>query len=188
VRILLAEDNPNLKIQFLLERAGHRVVRAATAAQAMIFHNDAPFPVVVADLATPGLNGYELCRRIRARPNVEYVYIILLVAPDQAFQFEDAEAADVDDVLPLPVEPDLLRARLRVAERMLNLDDELNRLKGLIPICSYCKRIRQDEGFWQQIEAYLADHSQATFSHGVCPECAKREFGDVLRSRKATRP
>ncbi|HEX9081039.1 MAG TPA: response regulator [Holophagaceae bacterium] len=184
MRILLAEDNPNLKVQVLLEMAGHTVVRAATAAQALIFHSEAPFPVVVADLSIPGLNGYELSRMIRSRTKVEYVYIILLVEPGQEFRFEEAQAAEVDDVLPLPVEPDLLRARLRVAKRMLDLYDELNQLKGLIPICSYCKRIRQDQGFWQQIEAYLAGHSHATFSHGICPECAAREFGETLRARR----
>jgi len=183
MRILLAEDNPNPRIQLLLEMAGHAVVRAESAAQAMLFHDEAPFPVIVADLAIPGLSGYELSRKIRERATAEYVYIILLVAPGQEFRFEEAEAANVDDVLVLPVKPDVLRARLHVAERMLNLYEELNRLKGLIPICAYCKRIRQDQGFWQQIEAYVSEHSHATFSHGICPECAEREFADLRRAR-----
>lgn len=188
MRILLAEDNPNLGTQLLLEMAGHAVVRATSAAQALIFHDEAPFPVIIADLATPGLSGYDLSRKVRERSVQEYVYIILLVAPGQEFRFQEAEAADVDDVLVLPVKPDVLRARLRVAERMLNLYDELNQLKGLIPICAYCKRIRQDQGFWQQMEAYVSEHSHATFSHGVCPECAARVGGEAHRSRRPGGP
>jgi hypothetical protein len=49
-------------------------------------------------------------------------------------------------------------------------------LRGLLPICAWCKRIRDDEGYWRQVESYISKHSDASFSHGICPECLKREF------------
>jgi hypothetical protein len=52
-------------------------------------------------------------------------------------------------------------------------------LSGLIPICASCKKIRQDSGYWQQIEAYISDHSEAKFSHGICPECVKKLYPDI---------
>ncbi|HNX30499.1 MAG TPA: response regulator [Holophaga sp.] len=186
MRILLAEDNPHggnrNRLQLLLEMIGHTVERVTSGTEAFAQFEAEPFPVVIADLAFPDLDGFELCRRIRARQKAEYVYIIILVPPDTGFRFREAESADVDDVLLLPVEPDILRARLRVAERMLRLYEELDRLRGLIPICAYCKKIRQEQGLWEQMEAYITEHSHALFTHTICPECAKREFGSISRS------
>jgi len=186
MRILLAEDNPHggnrNRLQLLLEMIGHNVERVTSGTEAFAQFEAEPFPVVIADLAFPDLDGFELCRRIRARQKAEYVYIIILVPPDTGFRFREAESADVDDVLLLPVEPDILRARLRVAERMLRLYEELDRLRGLIPICAYCKKIRQEQGLWEQMEAYITEHSHALFTHTICPECAKREFGSISRS------
>jgi hypothetical protein len=62
---------------------------------------------------------------------------------------------------------------------------ELDRLKGFIPICAYCKRIRQEQGAWQQIEGFIQEHSQALFSHTICPECTEKEFGEFRRTHPA---
>jgi phosphoserine phosphatase RsbU/P len=189
MRILLAEDYPQggTRIQLLLSMAGHEVVQVTTGEEAFERFEEAPFPVVIADLASARFDGFELCRQIRDRQRAEYVYIIVLVPPGLSFHFQDAADADVDDVLMVPVEVDVLRARLRVAERMLNLYGELDRLRGLIPICAYCKNIRSEQGLWQQLEAYFVEHSHAMFSHTICPDCAEREFGDELRTQRAKR-
>lgn len=57
-----------------------------------------------------------------------------------------------------------------------NALDEVKTLRGFIPICSHCKNIRDDKGFWQQVEEYVQDHSEAQFSHGICPDCAKKLY------------
>lgn len=183
MRILLAQDHRGngTKVQLLLELAGHEVVRAGSGAEAFARFESQPFPVVVADLDGPLMDGYELCRQIRARMRAEYVYFMLLVAEGAEFRFQQAEVADVDDVLTLPVRPDILRARLRVAERMLRLYQELDQLRGLIPICAWCKNVRQEQGLWQQLEAYVSERSTALFTHTICPECARREFGKTPR-------
>jgi PAS domain S-box-containing protein len=61
-------------------------------------------------------------------------------------------------------------------------EHEIRRLQGLLPICAACKKIRDDEGCWQAIEAYIRDHSEAEFSHGICPDCARRLFPDYSAS------
>lgn len=191
MRILLAQDEAHngSKVQMLLELAGHSVHRVTSGAQAIAAFQADPFPVIVADLENARPNGYELCRHIRARLPSEYVYIILLVASGTEFRFQEAEAAQVDDVLAIPVEADILRARIRVAERILHLYEELDRLRGLIPICAYCKKIRNRQGIWQQMEVYISEHSHAMFSHTICSECAKHEFSNVIEARsKNQRP
>lgn len=185
MRILLVEDRSRTgnQLPFLIERAGHSVLHAASGKQALACHEADPFPVIIADLSFPDLDGFELCRQVRDRTRSEYVYVILLVQPGKPFPYDQAEAAEVDDVLELPVNADALRARLRVAERMLNLYEELDMLRGLIPICAYCKKIRQEQGLWQQMEAYISSRSHVRFSHTICPECALREFGQEARRK-----
>ena len=58
---------------------------------------------------------------------------------------------------------------------------EVKQLSGLLPICSSCKKIRDDKGYWTQIESFISKHSEAKFSHGVCPECAKRLYPDYYK-------
>ncbi len=80
----------------------------------------------------------------------------------------------VDDFITKPLDPDELKARLRVAERILGLREELHALEGLLPICSYCKRIRNDQDQWSSLERYIERRSKAEFSHGICPECYRK--------------
>ena len=80
-------------------------------------------------------------------------------------------SAGADDFVSKPVGRDELAARLHVAERIVGLKAEVRTLQGMLPICSYCKKIRTDEDSWQQIEAYVQTRSDASFSHGICPDC-----------------
>lgn len=177
MRILLVGQEPvqGTPVQLLSELAGHSVVRVRSGAEAFRCFQEDPYPVVVADLELPDMDGYELCRRIRGRTQVEYAYVVLLLRGGTPFDFQAAEEAQVDDLVTAPVDLDVLRARLRVARRLLDLYGELDRLRGFIPICAYCKKIRQEQGLWQQIEAYISAHSHALFSHTICPECMARE-------------
>ena len=108
--------------------------------------------------------------------------------------------AGADDYIVKPCDPDELRARVQVGVRVLSLQERLaervaaledalskvKRLQGLLPICSYCKRIRGDDQYWQQVDAYLAEHTEAQFSHGICPPCyekVQQEIDDYERNR-----
>lgn len=71
----------------------------------------------------------------------------------------------IGDQIGLAVKNSMLYTNLK------NAYDEINILRGIIPICSYCKKIRDDEGYWHQVEAYIGQHSTATSSHGICPQC-----------------
>ena len=102
--------------------------------------------------------------------------------------------AGANDYITKPFHAQELRARMRVgrrvvelqaalASRVAQLQDALSRVKqlqGLLPICSYCKRIRDDHDYWQQVETYMSEHSQATFTHGICPECYEKFFKTEL--------
>jgi DNA-binding response OmpR family regulator len=119
----------------------------------------------------PEVDGLELCRRIRLADRVRYSYVILVTALQGKSHFLEAMRAGADDYVTKPYDPDELRARLLVAERIIHLQDRLKRLEGVLPTCMYCKKIRDQGDVWVNIERYITQRTQASFSHGVCPDC-----------------
>lgn len=129
------------------------------------------FRVVVSDWRVPGMDGLDVCRRVRARGG-DYVYFILVSVAGLTRENRDAAlAAGVDDFLPKPVDPDELRMRLHVAERILGFTAQVKQLESFLPICGYCKKIRDDRNYWAAVEDYYTKRDGTRFSHGVCPDC-----------------
>jgi sigma-B regulation protein RsbU (phosphoserine phosphatase) len=141
--------------------------------------------LAIIDWMMPTLDGLDLCRRIRLDPARAHMYLILLTSRDSRADVIAGLNAGADDYLVKPFDPGELHARIQVGVRMLKLQERLNdrvaeletaasnmkRLQGLIPICSYCKRIRSEANDWEQLESYISVHSEAQFSHGICPPC-----------------
>jgi sigma-B regulation protein RsbU (phosphoserine phosphatase) len=134
-----------------------------------------PVRVVVSDWLMPKADGLDLCRRIRARAGGEYTYFILLTGRDATEENQRTAAdAGVDDFLTKPLNFEELWNRLRVAERILRYATQVRQLEEMLPICSYCKKIRDDQNFWQQIEGYINERTGSEFSHSVCPDCYQK--------------
>src|SRR5258706_15167629 len=115
-----------------------------------------------------------LCSRLVSRPGDPYTYFILLAGRTGKENFLEAMSAGVDDFMSKPVDVAELKARIHVADRILGLRRELQLLEGLLPICSYCKRIRNEGKDWQAIERYVKDRADVEVSHGICPDCYAR--------------
>jgi len=134
-----------------------------------------PARVIVSDWIMPGMDGLELCRRVRARVKTEYVYFILLTSREADLENQRAAIeAGVDDFLVKPLDRQELWMRLRVAERILRYATQVQQLEAFLPICSYCKKVRDDQNYWQQIEGYINARTGSEFSHSVCPDCYAR--------------
>ena len=176
MKILALEDQPvaAMLLMAVLRSLGHEVELAAEGAAAWTKLESGVFRVVVSDWRMPGIDGLELCRMIRKRGG-DYVYFILISA--QKITKENRQLAleaGVDDFLMKPVDPEELGMRLHVAERIIGLTAQVKQLESFIPICSYCKKIRDDQKYWQEIESYFGQQQGAKFSHGVCPDCYDR--------------
>ncbi len=179
MRILIAEDDPvSVKIlQLTLEHYGHQVVTAANGLEAWDHFHKEPFRAVVSDWMMPGMDGLDLCRKVRARPKTDYTYFILLTAINTGKDnLRQAMEAGIDDFLVKPLDREAIMMRLTVAERILEFTRQIRVLKELLPICMYCKRIRDDQDYWQQVENYLHTHTGSNFSHGICPDCFAKEM------------
>jgi sigma-B regulation protein RsbU (phosphoserine phosphatase) len=149
--------------------------------------------LAIIDWMMPALDGPGLCRRIRSDPATAHMYVILLTSRDSRSDLVEGLDAGADDYLVKPFDLEELRARLHVGVRVLTLQERLadrvaeleaavstvKRLQGLIPICSYCKRIRSEGNDWEQLESYISEHTDAQFSHGICPPCLATAIADL---------
>lgn len=175
---ILAVDDDAVSRRVLsraLKSLGHDVHTVSDGLSAWNFLQEEPTRVVVSDWLMPGMDGLELCRKIRSRTSEDYVYYILVSGLD-ATKEAQREAADagVDDFLRKPLQVEELWMRLRVAERILQYTRQVQQLEEMLPICSYCKKIRDDKNYWQQIEGYINERTGSEFSHSVCPDCYER--------------
>jgi phosphoserine phosphatase RsbU/P len=177
MKILAVEDDPVAQAVLVrtLRMLGHEVVSVGDGATALEALAADPVRVVVSDWVMPGLDGLELCRRVRARTGSDYVYFILLTGklPSEENQREAIEAG-VDDFLNKPLVTQEIWMRLRVAERIILYAKQVRQLEAFLPICGYCKKIRDDGNYWQQIESYINARTGTDFSHSVCPDCYTR--------------
>lgn len=177
MRILTVEDDPVARavLSQALRKLGHEVVEASDGREALACLAQEQVRVVVSDWVMPEIDGLELCRQLRARPEVEYVYFILLTSQTGSVDNQrEAIEAGVDDFLTKPLSVQEIWMRLRVAERILRFATQVRQLEAFLPICGYCKKIRDDGNYWQQIESYINERTGTDFSHSVCPDCYKR--------------
>jgi len=174
MKILIAEDemvSRRLLEKFLTE-IGHTVESVTNGAEAWERHSRKQVRVVVSDWKMPGMDGLELCRKIRAEGREEYTYFILLSSVSRTRDnFLQAARAGVDDFLSKPLNHDEIWMRLRVAERILSFTKQIMQLESILPICAYCKKIRDDGDYWEQLETYMNEHAGLDFSHSICPDC-----------------
>jgi DNA-binding response OmpR family regulator len=173
MRILIAEDDrvTRLMLAKMIEVQGHDVVQATDGAEAWELFQRHETRLIITDWLMPNVDGLKLCQMVRAQRHARYVYIMVLTSLERKQNYLEAMDAGADDFLNKPVDVAELKARLRVAERILALQGEVDLLEGLLPICMYCKKIRDDDESWHQLEQYVEDRSEVEFSHGVCPNC-----------------
>lgn len=190
MRILAVDDDPTARgvLVAALRAAGHVVTEAADGVEGLKLATSSPFHIVVSDWMMPGGDGLSLARGVRAARGDPYVYVMLLTSVEGRENWLQAMEAGVDDFLPKPVDGAVLRARLRVAERILDLMDRNRTLSRFIPICMYCKKARTDRDFWLDLDHYLAETGDAKLSHGVCPDCNQRHVVPMMEALDREHP
>ena len=197
MKILIAEDDFTSRalLAGLLKREGHEVTATVNGAEAwQALQRPAAPALAILDWMMPEMDGIEVVRRIRARQRTDPPpYLIMLTCRDKKADIIAGLEAGADDYLAKPFDPGELRARIEVGRRMVEMEatlaakieelrkalEQIKTLRGIVPICGYCKKIRDDQGFWSQVEAYVSQHSEAQFSHGICPECVAKRFPNL---------
>ena len=187
-RVLIAEDDRVTLhlLQRTLEDWGFGVVPVDDGKSALeILESDAAPPLAILDIMIPKPDGIEICRSIRQRNDRPYIYIMLLTALTKKHEVAAGLEAGADDYVSKPFDYEELRARITVGQRVVILERTLQRrieelqkaladvkkLKNLLPICMYCKSIRDDKAYWHEVEEYIHMATGTDFSHSVCPDC-----------------
>jgi DNA-binding response OmpR family regulator len=191
MRALIAEDNSTTRLLLTstLTDWGYEVTATCNGAEAWreLQSREAP-ALVLLDWKMPEMDGIEVCRRLRRLPEAQTAHVILVTARGGKEDIVAGLEAGADDYITKPFEPSELRARLQAGARIVELQQSLadrvhelesalarvKQLQGLLPICAYCKKIRDDQNYWQQVEAYISSHAEVQFSHGICPDCHER--------------
>jgi phosphoserine phosphatase RsbU/P len=196
MKVLIAEDEAVScrLLEATLSKGGYEVLAAHDGEQAWeILQAPSPPPVVILDWLMPKLDGVEICRRVRLHPSLKTLHLILLTSRASRQDLVQGLEAGADDYIIKPFDPQELRARVHVgariaelqmalADRVHELEDALSRekqLQGLLPICCYCKKIRDDKNYWHQVENYVSHHADVRFSHGICPDCSQKLLKEI---------
>ena len=201
MRILIADDDNTCRelLAAVLRKTGYDVVEACDGVQAWaeLQKPDAP-RLVVLDWVMPEMDGVDVLRRVRGLPGERPPYILMLTAKAEKGAVIAGLEAGANDYLTKPYDPGELQARVAVGRRMVELQEalvdknqelrraltEIKTLRGILPICMNCKKIRDDRGYWNQIKIYVRDHTEADFSHGICPECMTKLYPDFVGDRQ----
>ena len=199
MRILIAEDDLTSRavLEGVLKKIGHDITAVTNGVDAwdLMQRRDAPL-LTILDWMMPGLDGLEVARRARSLQSERHSYIIMLTTKSAKSDIATALKAGADDYLVKPFNADELRARIEVGRRTIELQDSLiaraeelrsaleqiKTLRGIVPMCDTCKKIRDDQGYWKQVEVYVQERTGAFFSHGICPECMDRYYPAVPKN------
>ena len=191
--VLIADDNESNRkvLHSILSAEGYEIVEANNGADALAILKRATEPMVgLIDWEMPHVQGIEVCRKIRMEETPPF-FLILVTVRDSKVDVVAGLNAGAHDYITKPFDKTELIARVSIGSRMVELQQTLRKqvdelaealsnvkqLSGLLPICSYCKKIRDDKNYWQQVDEYVSQHSEATFSHSICPEC----YEDVVK-------
>lgn len=176
MKILIADDDSTSRIVLsaTLKKLGHEVTMATNGTEAWTEFEKNHVPLLISDIVMPDINGLDLCRRIRAANLPNYTYIMLLTVVGGKSGYLAGMRAGADDFITKPFDEEQLAARIGVAERILNMQSQINQLTDLLPICSMCHKVRDDQIYRHHVAAYIASRATAKFSHGLCPDCDKK--------------
>ncbi len=190
--ILIVDDTPeNLTVlrQMLAEK--NYMVRPALNGEIAIKAVNASTPdLILLDIRMPGMDGYEVCEQLKSAENTRRIPVIFISALNELDDKIKAFSLGGVDYITKPFQAEEVLARIKTHLTLRSLQksledknaqlqkalDEIKILQGIIPICANCKKVRDDNGVWNQVEAYISKHSEAEFSHGICPTCAKELY------------
>ena len=192
-KILIVDDAPaNIQILHETLKEEYEVFFALNGKDALQNALTVRPDLILLDVMMPEMDGYEVCSTLKNNELLKEIPVIFITALDQADHETKGLELGAVDYVTKPFNPGIVRLRIHnqlelkkhrdaLALRNTELQAALAKIKtlsGFLPICASCKKIRDDKGYWNQIEAYISDHSEAEFSHSVCPECAKKLYPD----------
>ncbi len=184
--VLIVDDNPqNLQVLGnIMEKNGYEAALALDGPQALEYLMGESPDLILLDVMMPEMDGYQVCERIKASNKTRDIPVIFLTAKTSIDDVVKGFEAGAVDYVTKPFTPAELLARVKTHIELKRARDEIRTLRGIIPICANCKSVRSDDGFWQQVEVYVQRHSDASFSHSLCPGCVEKLYPGMFEKEK----
>lgn len=169
--VLCVDDEPgNLQVLGpLLKHHGFRVAFALDGPKAISLALENPPDLILLDVSMPGMDGLAVCRALHADLRTTGVPVIFLTARTTSTDIVAGFRAGAVDYVGKPFQAEELIARVTV-------HTQLRRLRGLLTVCCHCHQIRNEAQAWERIESYVSRHTDASFSHGLCPTCLAKHY------------
>ncbi|MEA2029972.1 MAG: response regulator transcription factor [candidate division Zixibacteria bacterium] len=203
MKILIAEDDAFSRkvLEAILKKADHEVVSCNDGETAIeAYKQDSSFEIAILDWMMPGKDGLEVCEAIKSNKDNPLTYVIMLTAKSSAKELAQALDSGADDFVSKPFNAIELNARINAGIRTIRLQkalmdninelqdtlDHVDQLQGILPICAWCKKVRDDSGYWGSVEEYISKHSKAELSHSICPDCMAKYFPEIDNKNKTT--
>jgi DNA-binding response OmpR family regulator len=188
MKVLIADDHRENRalLQALLRGESYQTIEARNGEEALAELTKATEPIVaLLDWQMPKMEGLDVCAAARRLPNPPPMFLFLVTVRDSKDDIVAGLRSGANDYITKPFHKDEMLARIKIGAQMVQLQQSLldrvreladalarvKQLSGLLPICGFCKKVRNDRDYWQQVEEYISSHSEVKFSHGVCPDC-----------------
>lgn len=192
--ILIVDDEPG-NIEILSESLGssYEILFATSGKEALqIVKRQIP-DMIILDIIMPVMSGYEVLQNLKLNQSFKEIPVIFITALTQEDQETRGLTLGAVDYISKPFNTSIVKIRVKTQmelklqrDILMQRNEELRKalakiktLSGLLPICASCKKIRDDHGYWTQLESYISEHSEAEFTHGCCPECMKKLYPEM---------
>lgn len=169
--VLVVDDVPaNLQmVGTMLKDEGVEIAMATNGAEALAAAAADPPSLILLDVMMPGMNGFEVCQKLKRNPSLGLVPVIFLTACSDTDDVVKGFAAGCVDYVTKPFREAELKARVRTQL-------QLHQLRSLLPICMHCHSIRDETGSWERVDVFISERVGVSFSHGLCPQCLKKHY------------
>ncbi|MBN1309037.1 MAG: response regulator [Chitinispirillaceae bacterium] len=187
--ILMVDDNTeNLRLLgAMLEHEEYATAFAINGEEALHFVAAEKPDLILLDIMMPGDDGYTVCRKLKQREDTKTIPVIFLTARTESADIVRGFEAGGVDYVTKPFSSAELIARVKTHLELKRIREEIKTLRGLLPTCAWCRRIRNEAGEWESIETYVREHTEADFTHGMCPDCLEKQFPALAERRRKWR-
>jgi len=190
-KLLIVDDAPeNLRMLYQTLKNDYKLFSASNGKEALSLAESVAPDLILLDVMMPEMDGFEVCSCLKRDDTLKDIPVLFLTALVEETDEVKGFKAGAVDYITKPFKPMVVKHRIathlqlksqrdELASKNLELEEAIAKVKvlsGLLPICMECKKIRDDKGYWNQLEAYISEHSEVLFSHGLCYECAEKQM------------
>lgn len=183
--ILIVDDNPQ-NIQVLgsiLKKENYEVSISMSGLEALEYLVTDKPDLILLDIMMPQMNGYEVCSILKKDKILKSIPVIFITAKSDTEDIVKGFKVGAVDYITKPFNAEELLARVETHVELYKSREQIKTLEEMIPICSSCRKVRDDDGYWKRVEEYITEKTDSSFTHGICEDCARKLYPELERDK-----